>query len=152
MYHIKRSIVVKQPLEKVFDFFNRPENLEKITPPLLGFKILTPNPIDMYNGQVIDYEVSIFGLPTRWTTVIRQYNPPHSFVDVQVKGPYSFWHHTHTFEKISDTETRVGDHVQYMVGKGPLGPIANHVLIKHQLKYIFDYRGKVIHELLDKYN
>lgn len=104
--------LVRTPIAQVFEFFSRPENLERLTPPDLGFRILTPSPIAMKEGAVIDYTIRIAGLPLRWTTLITLYEPPHRFVDLQLKGPYSYWHHTHTFAETPDG-TLLTDDVRY---------------------------------------
>ena len=84
---------IDAPLDKVFPFFSKPENLEKLTPKTLGFKVLTPRPIPMHVGAIIDYVVTLSEIPMRWTSCISEFDPPHRAVDVQLKGPYSLWHH-----------------------------------------------------------
>ena len=91
--------------DDVFNFFSMPENLVKITPKSLSFTILTPKPIDMEKGTLIDYTISLMGFPVHWRTLISDYNPPHSFIDQQIKGPYAFWHHTHTFTERGRLDT-----------------------------------------------
>ncbi|MBX3390279.1 MAG: SRPBCC family protein [Phycisphaeraceae bacterium] len=107
------------PLDSVFPFFAAPENLEAITPPWLNFRILTPRPIQMKQGARIDYSIRLRGIPLRWRTEITLFEPPHRFVDLQVRGPYSFWEHTHTFAATS-TGTRIMDRVCYLPPKIPL--------------------------------
>ena len=94
--------LVPAPIGDVFAFFSRPENLERLTPKTLGFRILTPMPIEMKEGAVIDYAIRIAGVPVRWTTLITLYEPHHRFIDVQQRGPYAYWHHTHTFTETPD--------------------------------------------------
>ncbi len=134
-------------LEKVFEFFNRPENLQEITPANLNFKIITPGPIRMQQGAVIDYMVTVSGFPHRWTSFIAEYDPPFSFVDLQMKGPYSFWHHRHIFES-KDAGTLVRDEVNYAIGFGILGEWIHQCWIKRELQRIFDHRSKVLQERL----
>lgn len=136
---------IKAPLKDVFDFFNRPENLSVITPPKLGFKILTPSPIRMQQGAVIDYTIRLMGLPVRWTTLICDYDPPYRFVDTQLKGPYSMWHHTHAFEE-KDGGVLARDEVRYVMPMGPIGALANALLVKRDIEGIFKYREKVIED------
>ena len=132
-------------LDEVFAFFNRPENLEKLTPPFLRFNILTPSSLVMHNGAVFDYQIRLAGLPMRWTSLIANYDPPHQFVDIQLKGPYSFWHHKHSF--VSREEgVEVIDEVHYDIGLSVLGKLAHTLVIQHQLNMIFSYREKVIRE------
>jgi hypothetical protein len=137
---------VPAAIEEVFAFFDRPENLADITPPGLGFQILTPSPIVMKEGALIDYVVRIGGVPVRWRTMITAYDPPHKFVDEQILGPYSFWHHTHTFRALSDGGTELGDVVRYAMPLGPLGDLAHALQVKRQVAGIFEHRGRVVRE------
>lgn len=148
-YILKRKKTISRPLSDVFSFFGQPDNLEKITPSSVGFTILTPRPIRMQVGTVLDYTIRLLGLPVRWTTLISAYDPPHRFVDVALRGPYSFWHHTHTFEE-KDQGTIMTDEVSYALPFGIFGRLAHFLWVKRQLKYIFDYRMRIIGELLEK--
>jgi ligand-binding SRPBCC domain-containing protein len=145
LYVLKREQTVLRPIEEVFDFFKCPENLSLITPPSLGFVILTPLPIHMQTGSLIDYSICILGLRRHWTTLITDCDPPHRFSDVQLKGPYEFWHHTHRFESVGGG-TRLTDEVRYILPLGPLGRIAHSLIVRRQLDAIFDYRQRVITE------
>ncbi len=84
--------------DEVFPFFAEARNLEAITPPWLNFEVLTPAPVAMRAGALIEYRIRVHGIPIRWRTEIVEWNAPHRFVDVQLRGPYTLWHHTHTFE------------------------------------------------------
>lgn len=137
---------IPRPRGEVFPFFERPENLAKITPPSLGFKILTPGPLEMKKGLTIDYTIKILGLPVRWRTLILEYNPPFSFVDNQERGPYALWHHTHTFEEVSGG-TLMKDEVKYAVPFGLLGSLVNAVWVRRDIENIFRYRTRVIAQL-----
>lgn len=134
---------VPAPLDQVFPFFARPENLKVITPDWLNFSILTPSPIPMVEGQVVDYLIKLGPIPTRWRTLISAYDPPHCFVDQQLSGPYSFWHHTHRFEAVPGG-TLLTDEVRYLMPFGPLGDLVHGLVIKRQLQAIFAHRGQVI--------
>jgi hypothetical protein len=114
----------------------------------MKFKILTPSPIEMKEGALIDYTVRILGLPIRWRTLITKYDPPDIFVDQQLKGPYSLWHHTHTFTKISDNETLIKDIVVYSIPFGFIGRVVHSIYIKKELEKIFSYRKNKIVDLL----
>ena len=142
-YMLKRQQLIPRPLDEVFGFFKRPENLARLTPTKLGFHILTPTPIEMKAGAVIDYTIKLSGLPIRWTTLITSYDPPYKFVDQQLKGPYSFWHHTHTFSPTNDG-TLIIDEVRYVPPLGILGRLAHALFIRHQLERIFDFRAEFI--------
>ena len=143
IYTLEITQLVKKPLEEVFAFFERPENLSKITPPTAGFEILTPGKITMQTGAIIDYTVRPLGPRLHWRTLITDYDPPHKFIDVQLKGPYKFWHHTHTFEKTKEG-TLITDRVRYILPFGILGRLAHVLVVKRQLNNIFDYRRRVI--------
>lgn len=145
MYELEREQTVACPLDQVFAFFERPENLVEITPPAMRFEILTPLPIRMMSGAVIDYTVKVFGVRTRWTTLITDYDPPHRFSDVQLRGPYHLWHHSHRFESINGG-TRLIDNVRYILPFGLLGRLAHSLLVRPQLDTIFDYRHGIIEQ------
>lgn len=134
---------VPRPPDEVFAFFARPENLGEITPPWLGFRILTPSPVPMREGALIDYLIRLGPLPTRWRTLITAYDPPRRFVDEQLAGPYSFWHHTHTFAA-RDGGTVIGDRIEYLLPLGALGRLAERLVIRRQLRAIFAHRRRVI--------
>lgn len=145
---LRQEQTLPAPIDDVFPFFARPENLGKLTPDFLGFRLLTPSPIPMHVGSLIDYVVTINGVPMRWTTCIAEYDPPHRFVDVQLKGPYSFWHHTHTFEPRGE-ETLIRDEVRYALPFGPLGEVAHALMVKRQLNTIFNYRRSYLAGIQD---
>lgn len=133
-------------IEEVFAFFAAAENLERITPPELGFRIQSPLPIDIAKDIRIDYRLSLFGLPFNWRSLISHWDPPHSFVDEQIKGPYALWHHTHTFTT-TPTGTLIADRVLYRLPLWPLGQLALPV-VKLQLRRIFSYRQQAISRIL----
>jgi len=134
------------PLDAVFPFFAAAENLERITPPELRFKILTPMPVDMQLGTLLDYKLSLFGVSFRWHTKIAAWEPPRRFVDVQLRGPYALWAHTHTFEE-TESGTLVDDHVRYRLPLSPLGELA-FPLVRRQLERIFTYRREAVRAAL----
>jgi ligand-binding SRPBCC domain-containing protein len=137
---------VSAGLEEVFAFFREPENLARITPPWLGFRMLTPTPVGMREGALIDYRISLGPFPTRWTTLITAFDPPHLFVDEQLKGPYSFWHHTHRFAARGNG-TIITDEIRYLLPFGPLGSLVHVLFVRRQLRGIFAHRRKVITEV-----
>lgn len=146
VYTLKREMLISDSVENVFSFFQQPENLAKITPPSLGFKILTPLPIVMKEGALITYTIGMLGLRIGWRTLITSYDPPRFFVDEQIKGPYALWHHRHDF-KVVDQGVLMTDTVQYSIPFGILGEIARKLYVQSQLEMIFDYREKVIGEI-----
>ncbi|MGI8728088.1 MAG: SRPBCC family protein [Solirubrobacterales bacterium] len=147
-YVLERKQLLPAGIEEAFDFFSKAENLEAITPPFLNFETTTPGPIEMEVGTLIRYKLRLRGIPLSWLTRIDEWNPPHSFVDRQLKGPYALWHHTHTFEEIDDEHTSMTDRVRYGLPLGPLGAIAREVLVKRDLDRIFDHRYTKIEEML----
>jgi len=140
---LKRELTVPRPLKEVFAFFDRPENLGALTPPDMGFRILTPPPLEMRRDAVVDYIVTVSGLPVRWTTLITDYDPPHRFVDLQLRGPYAWWHHTHEFEALAGG-TVIRDTVRYGMPFGPLGELAHALAVQGRLQRIFAFRDRVI--------
>lgn len=134
------------PVDEVFAFFSDAENLERITPPELAFHILTPTPINVDEGTMIDYRLRLFGVPFHWRTRIVQWHPNHQFVDEQVRGPYRSWRHLHTFADCEDG-TRMTDRVEYGL---PFQPMSSLVLplVRRQLDRIFRYRASAIRRLL----
>ncbi len=148
VYTLKKEQKISKGISDVFDFFSKPENLAKITPSKMRFKILTPVPIEMKEGALIDYTVRVLGFPIRWRTLITKYEPPNIFIDQQLKGPYSLWHHTHTFTKISDSETLIKDIVVYTIPFSFFGRIIHSLYIKRDLDKIFSYRKDKIADLL----
>jgi ligand-binding SRPBCC domain-containing protein len=103
----------------------------------------------MQSGTLIDYTVRATGFPVRWTTLITDYEPPYRFVDVQLKGPYSFWHHTHTFEAV-DGGTMIKDTVRYVLPFGILGRAVHRLLVRRQLRKIFEYRQEFVDHYFTK--
>ncbi len=140
---LERKQIIKRPQTEVFEFFADAGNLEKITPPELNFRIISPQTIDIKKGALIDYKLKLRGIPITWKTEITQWNPPCSFVDYALKSPYKQWIHLHTFEENEAGETIMKDIVRYRLPLEPLGDLA-HFYVKKELKYIFDYRYKVI--------
>ena len=123
----------------MFPFFADARNLEAITPPLLRFEVVTPEPIAMGVGTLIQYRLRLHGVPIRWLTSIQAWEPPYRFVDVQVSGPYALWHHTHTFAADGDT-TIMTDVVRYAIGFGRLGDLAHRLFVRRDVAAIFDFR------------
>lgn len=148
LYTLESNQFINKPIEEVFQFFSKPENLSVITPAKLGFKILSPNPIKMGVGRLIDYNIYLMGIPIHWRTLITDYEPPNMFVDQQIKGPYAMWHHTHTFHKVKGG-VEIKDRVVYSIPFGFLGRLLNYLWIKRDLNNIFLHRKKVIDKLFE---
>jgi len=141
------SLAIDLPQAEVFDFFSNAENLERITPSDLGFHIITPLPIDIKKGTLIEYKLSLYSLPIKWRTEITHWDPPYEFVDTQLAGPYKQWIHRHRFTEHEPGKTYMEDEVRYRLPFEPLGDLAR-VFIERELKKIFSYRQKAVAEFL----
>ena len=143
LFTLETSLWLPQPVDRVFSFFADAANLERLTPPWLRFKILTILPIDMAVGVQIDYRLRYRGLSLRWRTEILAWEPPHRFVDSQIKGPYRRWVHEHVFLE-QDGGTLVVEQVEYAL---PGGALTNALLIGRDLDRIFAYREQRLLEI-----
>jgi ligand-binding SRPBCC domain-containing protein len=137
------ELLVPRPLAEVFPFFADARNLEELTPPWLSFNVLTPDPIPMAVGTTIDYRLSWRGIPLRWRSEIAAWDPPHRFIDRQLRGPYRLWHHEHRFEEV-DGGTMVVDDVEYAVWGGAL---AVNLGVRRDVERIFAYRSERLAEI-----
>ena len=143
VYTLRREQWVPHPVSEVFDFFSHAENLEKLTPAWLRFEIVTPKPVEMKQGMLIQYALRLRGIPLRWLTQVEDWNPPYEFVDIQLKGPYRLWRHTHTFLSVNGG-TKVVDEIEYALPFGLLGRIVHRVQVARDVAGIFDYRQEKI--------
>ena len=144
---LERVQVVRAGRDEAFAFYADAFNLESITPPWLRFRVITPTPIAMDEGTLIDYRLALHGAPVRWRTRIAVWEPPHRFVDIQLRGPFSLWEHTHTFEP-DEGGTLIRDIVRYRVPSGPLGRIAERLVVRRDLRRIFDYRHEAVAQIM----
>jgi len=140
---LRSSQVIPVRRADVFAFFGAAENLRRITPPELGFDILTGGPIAMSTGTLIDYRLHLWGVPLRWRTLISKWNPPVEFVDEQLRGPYAEWVHHHQFTPTATGGTLVEDEVRFRLPFGALGTIGAP-FVRRQLRRIFAYRRDAI--------
>jgi ligand-binding SRPBCC domain-containing protein len=152
IYGMKNHILIKttiinKPLETVFDFFSKAENLNKLTPPELEFKILSPLPIIMKPGALIDYKIKLNGIPFKWKTEICEWNPPFQFIDQQLTGPYVKWHHTHSFKDLGYGTTEMTDRVEYLSPGWIFEPIIDKLYVGKRVVAIFEYREKVLTDI-----
>ncbi len=143
VHELRRDQVVERPLDEVFDFFSRASNLERLTPSLMHFQMVTPEPIEMTTGTLIEYRLRVHGAPIRWISRIEEWEVGSHFVDRQIKGPYKLWLHRHDFEEV-DEGTRVSDHVRYELPFGPVGELAGLWLVRRDLDRIFDFRREAV--------
>jgi ligand-binding SRPBCC domain-containing protein len=144
VYQLKTKLWLPASCPSVFALFADAFKLEDLTPPFLGFRVVTPEPIDMKLGRLIDYRLKLHGLPIGWRTEITEWEPPFRFEDSQIRGPYSMWIHSHTFEE-SGSGTLVRDSVRYSV---PGGPLIHALMVKRDLRRIFEYRCAQLPRLL----
>jgi ligand-binding SRPBCC domain-containing protein len=145
---LEREQLIERPLGEVFGFFSEARNLERITPSWLSFKVLTPGPIEMRPGALIEYKLSVHGAPMKWVTEIESWEENSSFVDRQLKGPYTLWHHTHEFLDLNGTSTLVRDRVRYSLPFGFLGEVAHVLFVQRDLDNVFAYRREAVNREL----
>lgn len=149
VHTLSRSQRLPGSLQEVFAFFADARNLEAITPPLLRFRVMEPDRVVMGVGALIRYRLRVHRVPVGWLTAIREWDPPHRFVDEQLRGPYALWHHTHTFEPLPDGGgTLMRDEVRYALPFGVVGELARRAFVARDVEAIFDYRAERIRELL----
>jgi ligand-binding SRPBCC domain-containing protein len=146
LHRFETETEIPLPPEEVFPFFAAAENLERITPPELRFRILTALPIEMGRGTLIDYRLRLEGIPFRWRTEISEWDPPRAFTDRQLRGPYHTWIHRHTFEPMG-SGTLMRDRVDYRLPLWPFGEPALP-LVRRKIARIFEYRREMIRALL----
>ena len=145
-FTLEREQWVPAALDQVFAFFADAGNLELLTPLWLRFQILTPQPIAMAPGALIDYRLHWHGIPMRWRTEITTWQPPHHFEDLQLKGPYRLWHHTHRFQAM-DSGTLIHDCVRYALPFGVFGRVVHAFSVRQNVESIFQFREQKVREL-----
>jgi ligand-binding SRPBCC domain-containing protein len=137
-FHFSNEVILSAPLGEVFAFFSEARNLERLTPPWLRFEVLSEGPLIMAAGALIDYRIRWRGIPLRWRTEIEAWEPPHRFVDRQIRGPYRLWRHEHIFSERGDA-TSIVDRVEY----APFGgAITQRLVVARDVERIFAYRRK----------
>lgn len=146
-YELTDHFVVASGAAETWDFFGKAENLPVITPPWLKFTVLTPSPIVIGAESLLDYTISWMGVPIKWKTRIIDWSPPRQFIDLQIRGPYTLWHHQHTFEPC-ERGTRCRDRVIYKIPVPGMDRVMNKLVVSRQLLEIFRFRRKVIGEKL----
>ncbi len=147
MYRIESETQLNMPIEEAWNFFSRPENLSKISPKEIGFKILNKVPSEMYEGLIINYKVKpLLGITMPWSSEITKIEKHKYFIDSQLSGPYKIWHHQHFFEE-NEKGTLLKDIVHYEMPLGVLGKLAHFLFVKAKVQGIFDYREIAIKEI-----
>jgi ligand-binding SRPBCC domain-containing protein len=145
VHRLVREQLLGASLAEVFGFFTDIHNLERITPKWLGFRILGMQPQTIGEGSTIDYTIRLAGVPVRWRTRIVDWQPERQFIDIQERGPYKLWEHTHSFREVPDG-VLMRDEVRYAMHFGPLGSIVHAVAVRASLGRVFDYRYDVLAE------
>ena len=130
---------VRRDVPEVFAFFSQAENLETITPDWLSFKILSVTPSPVREGTLIQYNLRLRGLPLRWNSEIVEWEPPHRFVDLQLRGPYKLWRHEHRFDAI-ESGTRITDTVNLALPLGLAGELVYKIVVRPDVEKIFAFR------------
>ena len=147
MYELTDAFIVSATPEETWRFFGAAENLPVITPPWLGFQLRSPRPVLIEQDTLLDYTIRWLRLPVTWRTRIIDFTPPRQFIDLQLRGPYSLWHHQHTFEPVAEG-VLCRDRVVYRLPLGWLGRVAHTAIVRRQLRGIFRYRRRVIAQQL----
>ncbi len=147
IHHLHREQLVPRRIDEVFGFFAEAANLERITPPWLGFGLVSDHPVEMGVGTLIEYRLRLHRIPLRWITRIEVWDPGRAFEDVQIRGPYRLWHHRHDFQRAGGG-TLVHDHVRYALPIGPLGELARAAFVERDLAQIFAFRYAAVKEIL----
>ncbi len=143
IHELQREILLPSPISEVFPFFAEARNLELLTPPWMKFQIVSPQPITMRVGTLIDYRILVRGLPMRWRSEITVWEPPYRFVDEQRRGPYRLWHHDHKFAE-HNGGTLVSDTVRYAV---PFDFVAHRWFVRPDVERIFQFRNEKMAEI-----
>ena len=147
MYNFKQVQKLNSNLYDVFEFFQKPENLAKVTPRWINFKIKSQPPLIMKEGAEFEYTIKFYGIPVYWKTRIAKYSPPNIFIDEQLNGPYKIWIHTHKFQQV-DGHVVMEDSVDYDLHGGILKGIIHNLFVKNSVRKIFEYRKAVIEKEL----
>jgi ligand-binding SRPBCC domain-containing protein len=150
LHKIETKQFIKSDLHKVWDFMSSPRNLAIITPPYMGFELLSDfGEGKMYPGQIIEYYVKpVLQIKLHWVTEITNVKQNQYFVDEQRFGPYAFWHHQHSFKEVNQG-VEMNDLVHYKLPLGVFGKLANVLFVKKQLQEVFEYRFKKVNELFN---
>lgn len=145
---LQRATFINRPVDEVFHFFSNPVNLARITPPAFRLRIITPQPVVIQQGTIIDYKIKALGIPFKWRTEITVWQPPHRFVDIQVHGPYSLWTHEHVFEA-KDGGTLMHDRLQFRSPGWVLEPLINKLLVQPKIEELFDHREACLKKIFE---
>ena len=148
MSQFQSEVIVRQPIERVFDFFSRPENLPKLSPKTMPIEVVSA-PEVLAPDSTIKIKVRQWGIPQQIEARVVQFEPPRCFADEQVKGPFARWRHTHRFEAIEHDRTRVIDLVEFDPPTGLLAMLLTESKVLEQLQNVFDERRRMLLEILE---
>ena len=152
IYTLSTSQELKMPIDKAWDFFSRPENLQRITPSSMGFKITSVVDSKAYAGQIITYKVNVLpGITSNWVTEITQVVENKFFIDEQRFGPYKMWHHEHKFIELPSGNTLMTDKISYKIPLGLLGHLAHKLFVRKQLTSIFKHRYSILNTMFNEH-
>lgn len=141
----ERTTTIHATLAEVFDFFSQPDNLARITPPAVGFRVLRAPARPLREGDVLEYRLRAAGVPLRWRSRITLWQPGRAFADLQERGPFAYWLHTHTFREEAGGVT-MHDHVDYRLPFGFLGRLVAGALVRRTIAKSFDYRAEALRQ------
>jgi ligand-binding SRPBCC domain-containing protein len=148
IHTLQTTQILHTDLATAWEFFSNPQNLSRITPAHLNFKIISTLPPRIHPGMMIEYRVHpLLGIPMTWLTEITHVADQHRFVDEQRVGPYRMWHHEHTFRALDSQRVEMTDKVTYIVPFGLLGDLVHPIIVRPQLDQIFRYREKVVTQI-----
>ncbi len=153
VYTLYREQYLPISIEKAWDFFSSAKNLDKITPPEMGFSIISElGDEPVHSGMLIKYTVKpLWNIKMKWVTQIVDVSAPHSFTDRQIKGPYKLWEHTHHFHSVAGG-VKMTDEVKYGLPLGWLGILAHSLVVKSKLEQIFDFRAVTLKNFFGQLN
>ncbi len=146
LHVFERTIWLPAGRYYLFEFFSRAENLQLVTPRWLDFRILTPLPVEMKLGALLDYRIRLYGIPVTWRTKVTAWEPPRRFEDTQLAGPYKLWVHEHLFEA-ENSGTRMTDRVRYQARGGPFERLVDSLFVRSRLEKIFAFREEAFRQL-----
>lgn len=152
VHNIKREQYLPVTIDEAWAFFSSAANLSKITPPEMKFTILTKlTDAPIWSGMNIEYIIKpLFNIPMHWITEIKSVDAPCCFKDIQIKGPYALWEHTHTFKEVPGG-VKMNDDVQYALPMGILGTVAHSLVVRKKLENIFNFRKEKLEQIFGKY-
>ncbi|MGB0178399.1 MAG: SRPBCC family protein [Owenweeksia sp.] len=147
MFVFKQEQYIPVSLDQAWEFFANPLNLAKLTPPKMNFKVLGDLPGEVHDDLIVRFRVSpLRGINVNWTSVISKVVPKKYFSDVQVEGPFRYWHHQHSFHPVKNG-VEIRDELHYLPPFGLIGKLFHPLIVKRKLSETFEYRYQKINEI-----